>query len=148
MDKQDLVKFNSFNCRDLHNSKKKRNNIFLWLKRYDVGITLLQETHSVVNDEPIWAKEWNGQIIFLHGCNYSRGVAILIPPNFKLGLKILCVCKDTEGRILLIECNIEKNNFVIINIYSPTKDKQHKQLLFMSNLKNIVEQYSDKGLSL
>ena len=136
MDKQD-------NCRGLRNSKK-RNNIFFWLKRYHVGITLLQETHSVVNDESIWAKEWNSQIIFSHG--YIRGVAILILPNFKLDLEILSVDKETEGRILLIECNIEKNNFVIINIYSPTKDKQHKQLLFMSNLKNIVEQYSDKPL--
>ena len=61
-------------------------------------------------------------------------------------MEILSVYKDTEGRILLIECNIEKNNFVIINIYSPTKDKQQGQLLFLSNLKNIVEQYSDKAL--
>ena len=39
-----------------------------------------------------------------------------------------------------------KNNFVIINVYSPAKDKQQEQLLFLSNLKTIVEQYSDKAL--
>ena len=31
-------------------------------------------------------------------------------------------------------------------MYSPTKDKHHEQLLFLSNLKNIVDQYSNKAL--
>ena len=31
-------------------------------------------------------------------------------------------------------------------MYSPTKDKHHEQLLFLSHLKNIVNQYSDKAL--
>ena len=31
-------------------------------------------------------------------------------------------------------------------MYSPTKDKHHEQVLFLSNLKNIVNQYSDKAL--
>ena len=53
--------------------------------------------------------------------------------------------RDTEGRILLVECSVEQNNFIIINVYSPTKDKHHEQLLFLSNLKNIVNQYSEQS---
>ena len=145
MEKKSFIKINSFNCRGLRN-KQKRTNIFSWLQKYHYGITLLQETHSIPNDEQIWKKEWDGQIFFSHGLNHSRGVAILIPQKCKLNVEVLSEYRDTEGRILLVECSVEQNNFIIINVYSPTKDKHHEQLLFLSNLKNIVNQYSDKAL--
>ena len=145
MEKKELIKINSFNCRGLRNQQK-RNNIFSWLNKYHYGITLLQETHSIVTDEQTWVKEWKGQIFFSHGSCHSKGVAILIPSKLKIDLQVSNVFKDTEGRILLIECNMEQNVFVIINVYAPTKDKQQGQLLFLSHLKNIVDQYSDKAL--
>ena len=132
MERRELVKLNSFNCRGLR-SNYKRNNVFSWLNKYHYGITLLQETHSVVSDEQIWEKEWKGQIIFSHGSNHSRGVAILIPSKFKLEFEVISVYKDTEGRILLIECKIENNVIIIINAYSPSKDKHQEQLSFLLN---------------
>ena len=87
----------------------------------------------MVSDEQIWEKEWKGQIIFSHGSNHSKGVAILIPSKFKLEFEVISVYKDTEGRILLIECKIENNVIIIINAYSPSKDKHQEQLSFLLN---------------
>ena len=100
----------------------------------------------MVSDEQTWEKEWKGQILFSHGSNHSRGVAILIPSKFKLEFEVMSVYKDTEGRILLIECNIENNFIIIINVYSPTKNKHQEQLSFLLKLKNLVDQYIDKPL--
>ena len=56
MNQEKIVKINSFNCRGLRD-KKKRTNIFQWIKRNYAGITLLQETHSILEDESKWEKE-------------------------------------------------------------------------------------------
>ena len=43
------------------------------------AFVFLQETHSLVSDENQWQTEWGSDIIFSHGSNNSRGVAILFP---------------------------------------------------------------------
>ena len=82
-----MADFNIFslNTRGLRDVKKRRE-IFRWLKRYykaDQGFVMLQETHSIEKDEEIWKKEWGAEIVFSHGSNDSKGVAILFPKNFK-----------------------------------------------------------------
>ena len=143
--KLDTIKLNSFNCRGLRN-RQKRLNVFLWLKKYHSGITLLQETHATNDDEKEWVKDWEGQIVFSHGTSTSRGVAILIPSNLQMSFNIITTFRDLTGRILLIECNIETNRYVIVNIYAPTKDMQKKQLDFLNDLKDALDNFSDKTL--
>ena len=74
-------------------------NIFTWLKTHHNGITLLQETHSALTDEPDWSSEWGSEIIFSHGSTNSRGVAILIPESLKLNFEIVSTFKDMSGRM-------------------------------------------------
>ena len=65
----DKLKLNSFNCRGVRD-RKKRLNISNWLKNNYFGITALQETHSTVEDEKIWQKEW--------GAKYGFHMVVLI----------------------------------------------------------------------
>ena len=51
---------------------------------------------------------------FLHGNNLGRGVAILIPNTIIPRLNILQVQKDSEGRLILFECEIDENPLVIV----------------------------------
>ena len=90
----------------------------------------MQETHSVNTDEDQWKKEWSGEIFFSHGTSNSKGVAILIPSKLGLEVKISKSFHDQEGHILLLDCTIEENNFVFINIYAPTKDKKNRTRQF------------------
>lgn len=60
----------------------KRRKIFNLFKQKTADIVCLQETHSNLNDEKFWESEWGNQIIFNHGTNNSKGVAILFRKNF------------------------------------------------------------------
>ena len=88
------LNISSFNCRGIRD-KTKRILIFNWLQKSYPGIILLQETHSVKEDEKQWKKEWEGQIYFSHGTSNSKGVAILISPN--LDLKFSNIINDPDG---------------------------------------------------
>ena len=139
----ETINLKSFNCRGLR-ERNKRNQIFTWLKTNHHGIILLQETHSTTNDEQIWKRDWEGDILYSHGLTNSRGVAILLPKD--IDVKINSIQKDSHGRIILIECNVQSNSFVIANVYAPTKDKPREQLLFLENLQHSLDKFSDKAL--
>ena len=138
------IKLNSFNCRGLRNSNK-RLNIFNWLKTSHTGITLLQETHSAQMDEDKWTQEWGGQIPFAHGEYNARGVAILIPTNKNSSMSIKEIYKDKNGRIILLNCLIKENPYIIIYVYSPTKDNVTGQNNFLTELKKFLELNSDQN---
>ena len=46
----------------------------------------------------------------------------------------------------MIECKIESQNFIIVNVYAPTKDKPQEQLIFLKNLQNVLDIYSDNAI--
>ena len=143
--KPDKVTLNSFNCRGLRN-KKKRLNIFHWLKTNHSGITALQETHTTSNDEQIWEKEWGGKIFFSHGWSNSSGVAILIPNKLLPDFKINNIETDRDGRLLILDCSISDNPFIIICVYFPTKDKVQQQLDYLKNFKKMINKYTGQNL--
>ncbi len=90
----------SFNVRGL-NDRKKRRSIFKWIKQKKIDICLLQETYCTAKVENIWKNEWGGEILFSHGSNHARGVAILIKPGFDVEIKT--VTRDNTGRMLLVK---------------------------------------------
>ena len=140
-----LLNINSFNCRGLRDQKKRRD-IFHWLKSSHYGVTFLQETHCTAKDESNWEKEWGGKIIFSNGSSQSKGVAILIPELFDLDLTVVKETKDEDGRILLIECEIENFKFTLVNIYAPTKDHLEDQIQFWRRLKVMLESNAEMEL--
>ena len=141
----EILNFKSFNCRGLR-EKNKQSQIFAWLKSSHRGIILLQETHSSTNDEQIWKKDWDGDILYSHGSANSRGVAILLPKDIDTNFEITSIQRDLHGRILIIECKIESQCFIIVNVYAPTKDKAQEQLLFLKNLQNLLDTYSGNAI--
>ena len=46
----------------------------------------------------------------------------------------------------MIECKIESQCFIIVNVYAPTKDKPLEQLLFLKNLQNLLDTYSGNAI--
>ena len=110
-----------------------RLNFFHWLKTNHSGITTIQETHTISNDEQILEKEWGGKIFFSHGLSNSSEVTILIPNNLLPDFKINNLATDHDGRLLILDCSISDNPFIIICIYFPTKDKVQQQLDYLKN---------------
>ena len=133
------IKLYSFNVRGLRD-KLKRKIIFHHLKdKYPHGIYLLQETHSSLDIENEWKKQWGGDIYFSHGLTDSCGVAILISPDLNIDANVVCL--DDGGRILVIELhNPEFEKLTIFNVYAPTRNRLHLQLEFL----NEVKEYASK----
>ena len=61
-------------------------------------------------------------------------------------INILKITIDTNGRILLVHCEIEKSIYIIVNIYAPTKDDTKAQNAFLNQVIQLIEEYSDNPL--
>lgn len=61
---------------------------------------MLQETHSMQNEENIWQTEWGGHAVFCHGRSNSKGVAILF--NRWITPVISKTIKDDDGRFIIV----------------------------------------------
>lgn len=99
----------------------KRRKIFNFFKDRNVDVLCLQETHSVYKDEKFGQSEWGiGKVVFAHGENNSRGVAICFGNKFKG--KILETTKDPYGRFLIISLKIDDREILLTNTYRPNQD--------------------------
>ena len=121
--------FCSLNARGL-NQARKRRQLLRWLHNYKFDVIFLQETYSTPNVESIWKSEWGGDIIYSHGTNHSKGVAILFNP--KLDVRIESSEADKDGRYVLLEASIFESTFLFCNIYSPNDN--NSQVTFFSKL--------------
>mgnify|MGYP001556512402 CR=1 FL=1 len=130
----------SLNIRGLRD-RLKRLELFRWLKRYykaEKAFVLLQETHSIKDDETTWKREWGSEIVFSHGCSNARGVAILFP-QMDTSISTVETWNDADGRICYIKIQIVDDILNIINVYAPTKSKHKLQLDFLNELKTLVD---------
>jgi len=124
----------SLNVQGLRN-KLKREKIFQYCRRYKANYILLQETHSLPQDEVLWKKEWGDDIIFSHGTNHSAGVAILMGKG-AVGKAVTNTYQDREGRLAIAELGDDRESLTLINIYAPNDDKG--QEYFYDNLHKIL----------
>ena len=90
------LKVCSLNVRGLRSSSKKRKKIFDFVNNRPEQIIFLQETHSSSDTEKLWEKEFQGRIVFSHGENNSRGVAILL--KGKLNDSVIDINRDERGK--------------------------------------------------
>ena len=122
--------------------------MFQWLKDSHSGIVFLQETHFCKKDEKLLEKEWGGQSFVSNGTSQSRGVAIMIPKNFRYTFKLVSEKYSHDGRWLILTCEIEGIVFTFVNVYAPTRDHLALQLQFIKELKCELEEFSGTNLLL
>ena len=113
------LKICTFNVKGI-NEQKKRRDVFSWLRKKNVDICLLQETHSTEQVENYWKNEWGYECYFSSFSGNSRGVAILFNNTFEY--KLIDEKKDTEGRQILINFSVNGVKLTIANIYGPNQD--------------------------
>jgi hypothetical protein len=61
-------------------------------------------------------QEFSGDVYNSHGNSQSRGVSIFIKKELKY--TIIDVHNDNDGRILLINIEIDENIFTLVNLYA------------------------------
>lgn len=105
-----------------------------------------QETHSSTSSAALWEREWGGSIIYSHGSQNSRGVAILLARNFSPA--IITQISDHEGRFLGADLELEDHSLSVCSIYAPTQDKPKDQISFFNNMQGLVEELNGTDLIL
>jgi len=112
----------SLNVRGLNNYEK-RKAVFRWLDKGKFDIILLQETHSTVELESVWKRDWPGSIFFSHGTGNSRGCCILVRDT--LEFNSLSVINDDNGRFVILQALIVNEPVTIVNVYAPNVETEH-----------------------
>ena len=120
-------------------SPDRRKTAFSYFLRHKPDIILLQETHWTDDIKMQIQREWDGEIIFNHGTNAARGVAILIHPRLEYTVEYTRC--DNDGRILNIVLTLGDHTLNIINIYAPNTDQERR--VFFSNLDDFISEEYD-----
>lgn len=87
---------------------------------------LFQETHCTSNLETVWQAEWGAKMNFSNGQSNARGLAILMARDSPFIIQELC--RDEEGRVILIKIERGSESFILGNIYTPTQDQPEAQM--------------------
>ena len=122
------INFISNNVKGLQCTNK-RLKLIKYLKDKIVpnGFLFLQETHSTVNDEIKWKDDFKGEVFYSHGKSNSCGVLICFIGSKKFFIRNKL--SDNDGRILILDVDIDDENFILINLYNPnTEGEQLKTL--------------------
>ena len=89
------------------------------------GVLVLQETHLTLNNEVRWRDEFNTELSFSHSASNSCKVLIAFLGTNKVTVKKKTI--DAEGRFLILDVEIDGENFVFINLCNAnTESKQIK----------------------
>ena len=128
----------SLNVKGLRNVVK-RTKIFYWLKErnYINGITYLQETHSDYKTSKSWSNQLKGHIFYSHGTTNSCVTLIIIGQNVEYKLKDKII--DDLGRYVILNCEIQGSNYLLINTYMPNIETS--QVEFLREINDILSRY-------
>ena len=118
----------SFNSQGLR-SPDRRQIAFSFFQCNRLDVIFLQETHWPIEMEMQIKREWNGEVIFNHGTNTARGVAILINP--RLEYIVRQTKRENQGRVLNILLELADHMFNIVNIYAPQTDNERHTFFVM-----------------
>ena len=113
----------SLNVRGLR-EKKKRENLFYWLKQKNAGIIFLQETYWTDGLLSSIEKDWGAKIILNQGSQHSKGTDLLF--SDKLNFDLINIHKTEDGRMILVNIKIEDKHLTLINIYAPNSQNERK----------------------
>ena len=136
----DYMNIFSANARGLRQPLKRLD---LWKKFQELksSVIFLQETHLVGKDVDQLKKEWNVEFFISGTSTNSRGVAIIIIPNFEY--KVIECIRDEEGRYIFLTIEVDgRLTLTLINIYGPNNDDPD----WYNTLFNKVSQYESNAL--
>uniref|UniRef100_A0A670HV05 Reverse transcriptase domain-containing protein n=1 Tax=Podarcis muralis TaxID=64176 RepID=A0A670HV05_PODMU len=129
----------SWNCNGL-NMPRKRKAVFHILKKEQLDLICLQETHVMRLHRKLLVNKRLGQEFISSDKVKKRGVVIYAKE--KMSPKL--IFKDEQGRFFAIEIQIQGEKFLIVGIYAPNEGKSE----FFKKLHEILLDYLDYNLIL
>ena len=130
------LKIVSLNVRGLRGDK--RHTIFRWISDKKFSVVLLQETYCTQSFVTKFNKGWTGDIVHcVSNSSHSRGVCILFSKslNYKLVSHYCC----NQGRILIVNVEIDGIGYSIVNIYAPNNAQE--RIRFFTHVKSLIHSH-------
>jgi exonuclease III len=128
----------SLNVRGI-NEISKRNTVYTWIKENKYDICFLQETYCTEAAKTQFDKQWKGDVFHsVSNSSHSRGVCILLSSN--LTYNIISSHTDNEGRMVLVNLEIDGNEYTLVNIYAP--NKVFDRISFFKNMTRFITEYA------
>lgn len=118
MSNVNTIKLCSWNIRGLQQPAK-RTAVLSFLKKEEVSIAFLQETHLEDKDNVKLQRNWVGQVFAPSYSSFSRGVAILISKKLVLG-SLDCV-KDSQGCYVIVKGILSGEEVTFMNLCCPPR---------------------------
>ena len=95
----------------------KRQRVAEWIRKHDLQICSLQETHLITKDlHRLKVNSWK-QILQANGQEKRASVPILT--SNKKDFKTKAIKRDPEGHFIILKGRIHQEDINIINIYAP-----------------------------
>ena len=117
--KREGLTLGTFNINGASNYEKLKDT-FDYIRRKDIDIILLQETHWKTESENYIRSIWGYNCFICGNSNASKGVAIVFKNTFTY--KINRVIRDMEGgSYIVLDLSIFDERYIIVNIYGPSE---------------------------
>ena len=122
-------------------ASEKRLKLFEYLRNNinNNGFVFLRETHSSLKDEQKWKDDFKGPLFFSHGKSNSCGVSIGYWGTETF--KVVNTACDKNGRILILDVELNDTNFLLINFYNSNSESE--QLFTFSSLPKLLVKFDD-----
>ena len=133
------MKFLTLNARGLRN-RSKRIHLYGQIRSSNTDVVFIQEAYVTSEDLNLWSNEWKGA--GLYAVPYkrnSRGLLMYFSEKCDVNnIKEISV-QDSFGRIQLITCRLQNEEFALINVYAPNADNE--KIKFFKKITYVVENY-------
>uniref|UniRef100_A0A670IED3 Reverse transcriptase domain-containing protein n=1 Tax=Podarcis muralis TaxID=64176 RepID=A0A670IED3_PODMU len=120
--------------------KRKRNKIEQFLKRKNLDIICLQETHVAKRHRKILINKRLGNEFDSSDKEKKRGVVLYVRNKIEANQ----IFKDEEGRMVAVRLNWQGENIVVIGVYAPNGNKTD----FFKILEEKILEYMDQKIVL
>ena len=98
----------------------KRRETFLFLRRKQFSVYMLQEIHCSKETVDLWCAEWGYRVIFSSFSSQKAGVCFLFNNNFSFEITKQFI--DPLGRSIILYLKTDDRVLTLLNIYGPNQD--------------------------
>ena len=121
----------TLNVRGLR-KRSKRLSVFTYLQDKKADIVFLQETFCTKDNIKKFNADWEGLAFHsVSSSKHSKGVCILL--RKELNINIINTIKDSDGRGIIMNADIDNNMHSLVSVYCPNDDsKRAKHISLLS----------------
>ena len=98
----------------------KRRETFLYLRRKQFSVYMLQETHCSKETVDLWCAEWGYRDILSSFSRQKAGVCFLFNNNFSFEITKQFI--DPLSRFIILDLKTDDGVLTLLNIYGPNQD--------------------------